>query len=711
MPVRNSMALALLVVLAPACRGKDTTVEIGQGETGQEETGQEDTGPVETGLEDTGPTDTAPPVIDDDGDGFDDTVDCDDSDAAIHPDAEEVCDLKDNNCDGTIDENEATDATAWYPDGDGDGWGAGTATVACVAPAGFVLHDGDCDDADPSYHPGASETDCTDPNDYNCDGSVGWADADGDGHAACEDCDDTDASANDAADEVCDGVDNDCDSEIDESSAVDATPWYGDADGDGYGGTQFQQTACSAPTGFVASADDCDDLDATSHPGATEICDEADNNCDGTVDEGVTSPWYADGDGDGFGDASNTTDACAPPPGYSTNGDDCDDTAAAISPAALEFCDGIDNDCDSQVDEADALNTTTWYTDADGDGYGDPATGALSCSAQSGQVSDNTDCNDDPSAGGASQSPGQAETCDGVDNDCNGTVDDNAGNGSTYYLDADNDGYGAAAYSVSACSQPSGYIDNSSDCDDGDSAVNPGGTETCDGADNDCDGQIDEGWQGNSALCAAASCDAVLSSNAAAVDGLYWLDPDQDGDPTDSWQAWCDMSADGGGWTRMFSSHYPTFWSSSAHTDVGSPNGNDYSKLMDLADFSDATGTFTLRLEVGNSATWNTGTRSHFTVWTQGHNPFGATTDGSDYTLIDGEESTTCSGFNGLHDRYYTASGVYAMSSDVDIGDGVGCWWMQIVPLAQYSSSSSYPGYLEGYGGPNTHTWQTLWVR
>ena len=150
MPVRNSMALALLVVLAPACRGKDTTVEIGQGETGQEETGQEDTGPVETGLEDTGPTDTAPPVIDDDGDGFDDTVDCDDSDAAIHPDAEEVCDLKDNNCDGTIDENEATDATAWYPDGDGDGWGAGTATVACVAPAGFVLHDGDCDDASPS---------------------------------------------------------------------------------------------------------------------------------------------------------------------------------------------------------------------------------------------------------------------------------------------------------------------------------------------------------------------------------------------------------------------------------------------------------------------------------------------------------------------------------------------------------------------------------
>jgi hypothetical protein len=321
-------------------------------------------------------------------DGYVDTrTDCNDLNASIHPDADEVCDGADNNCDGTTDEDDALDASTWYVDNDGDGYGAGSASSpSCDAPAGHVLYDGDCDDTDPTYHPGATESDCTDANDYNCDGSTGFDDLDGDGFAACEDCDDTEATTNDDAAEVCDGLDNDCDGDIDDADGnlVGATTFYGDSDGDGYGGSQYQQDACSAPPGYVSNTDDCDDLDASSHPGASEVCDGVDNDCDTDVDEGVGSTWYQDADSDGYGNGSVSTTACDSPSGYVANALDCDDFNAATNPSAYEICDGADNDCDGSTDES-AINASDWYVDGDGDGYGQSGSSSQSgCTAPTG---------------------------------------------------------------------------------------------------------------------------------------------------------------------------------------------------------------------------------------------------------------------------------------------------------------------------------------
>jgi hypothetical protein len=159
--------------------------------------------------------------------------DCDDEDAAIHPDAEELCDGIDNDCDGEIDEDVLL---TLYQDADGDGWGDDAVTTeGCEPSEGWVLDGGDCDDEDPAFNPAASEEDCADPHDYNCDGSVGYADLDGDGWAACEECNDTNPEVNPGMVELCDDIDNDCDGVTDEDDAADASTWYADDDADGYG--------------------------------------------------------------------------------------------------------------------------------------------------------------------------------------------------------------------------------------------------------------------------------------------------------------------------------------------------------------------------------------------------------------------------------------------------------------------------------------------
>jgi hypothetical protein len=152
--------------------------------------------------------------------------------------------------------------------------------------------------------------------------------------------------------------------------------------------------------------EDCDDSDAAAYPGATEICDEIDNNCDGTVDEGVKSLWYADTDTDGYGDGAVTIEACSAPSGYIGDSTDCDDTRDDVSPAGQEVCDkdDTDEDCDKLADDADdsvdVKTTSSFYTDSDGDGYGDMFAIVQACDIRSGLVLDDTDCDDtEPSIG------------------------------------------------------------------------------------------------------------------------------------------------------------------------------------------------------------------------------------------------------------------------------------------------------------------------
>ena len=447
---------------------------------------------------------------DEDGDGFGDPdsaivdcepgagwaaddQDCDDANSSIHPDATEICDTLDNDCDGLIDDadDSITGTDTWYADGDGDGFGDDASTsTACEQPSGYAAYGGDCDDADPAYNPGAAETDCTDPADYNCDGSSAYADMDGDGFAACEECDDSDAAINPSAAETCDRVDNDCDGVIDEDDATDAASWYADADGDGYGDPTATTAACDQPTGYVgaAYATDCDDTDASVSPVDPELCDGVDNDCDGDTDEGVTTTFYADADADGYGDPSAPTEACTAPSGFTTDDADCDDGEPATNPAASELCDGADNDCDGAVDESDAGDASTWYRDGDADGYGDSAAATVSCEAPSGYTADDADCDDRDD----DIFPGADEHCDGVDEDCDGAIDDAPVDADTWYADADGDGFGDGASATTACTQPTGFVADQTDCDDGDLGSNPDATELCDGADNDCDGDVDE---------------------------------------------------------------------------------------------------------------------------------------------------------------------------------------------------------------------------
>ncbi len=136
-----------------------------------------------------------------------------------------------------------------------------------------------------------------------------------------------------------------------EGDCASPSTWYLDFDGDGFGGEDFTLESCDQPEGYLAEAGDCDDADATAFPGGTEVCDDADNDCNGVIDDDSASDaqtFYVDADGDGFG--SDAFTACSTSEGSVEVAGDCDDSDPDVHPDGIERCNGVDDDCDGEVD-------------------------------------------------------------------------------------------------------------------------------------------------------------------------------------------------------------------------------------------------------------------------------------------------------------------------------------------------------------------------
>jgi hypothetical protein len=461
---------------------------------------------------------------DDDGDKFCDAAmilvgassacpsgagDCNDTNAAVKPSATEVCDDIDNNCVNGKDEG---------CDNDGDKYCDINMLMGSVAkPATCPLGTGDCND-DPTkgggaINPGVTEQ-CDDINN-DCDGTTDEScDDDGDGYCDigmavvgvpkscpkgagdCYDVANLGTLVNPGAKEACDNVDNNCSKVVDEGC---------DDDGDLYcdGNMVVVGTPPVCPKSAKDKADDCDDTNGKVNPSGTELCDDVDNNCNGLVDEGC------DDDKDTYCDALmlvvGSPKVCISTKGTSTPGpgNDCNDDPAkngfGVNPGKTESCAsaGVDDNCDGKIDDENAQSCTNLYADADQDGYG---AGAAKCLCKPGDLATYTatvagDCNDNIVTG-KTISPGAKENCGtAADDNCSGgTNDENATGCSDFYLDDDQDTWGAATKKcLCVADNASKYTaTKSGDCVDSaltGKLINPGATETCaTAADDNCNG-------------------------------------------------------------------------------------------------------------------------------------------------------------------------------------------------------------------------------
>jgi len=239
------------------------------------------------------------------------------------------------------------------------------------------------------------------------------------------------------------------------------TVWYADADADGFGNASVTQTACVQPNGYVTNNTDCNDNNALAN---------------------VVTTWYADTDGDGYGNAATSMQNCGQPAGYVANSTDCNDASAAVNPGATEVYNGIDDNCNNSVDEG--FTPVNYYLDNDGDGVGGNTFVVGINFPGPNYVLTTGDCNDNSAA----MYPGNTETCDNLDNDCDASIDEGL-IFLTYFQDSDGDTYGNLAVTLSACNTPQGYVLDSTDCNDQNSAINPGALDIPgNGIDEDCSG-------------------------------------------------------------------------------------------------------------------------------------------------------------------------------------------------------------------------------